>query len=89
MNTTANITRTHARRQQAVGTGLQQATLALRRLAGTSTPPSIAKATRDRYCRAIGVPAGAGGDAAIRFLLSADAARLSIEDIDARLFGWN
>ena len=88
MNTNiTNSNPTRARRQQADVRGMQQVTLALRRLAGTNTPPSIARATRDRYLRAIGAPAGAGGDDAIRFLLHPDAARLSVEEIDARLFG--
>ena len=85
----ATITPTGARRQQAVGRGLEEITMSIRQLSGTSTNMTIARAIRNRYARAIGAPAGASGDAVIRFLMSADAARLSIEEIDARFYGWN
>ena len=66
-------------------TRLQQATLDIRRLAGTSTPLDVARFTRDAYARALGMSAGAGGDSILILLLHPDAARLSIEDIDHRM----
>ena len=87
MTTATTTTReaTITRREATLTEGLQQATLALRRLAGTDTPLSVARATTDRYARAIGATPGAGGDAVLTMLLSADAARWLIEDIDHRL----
>ena len=66
-------------------TRLQKATLDIRRLAGTSTTLDVDRIARDTYARALGMSAGAGGDAILSLLLHPDAARLSIEDIDHRM----
>ena len=63
-------------------TRLQKATIEIRRLAGSNAPLTDARATRDRYVLALGMSAGAGGDAILNMLLHPDSARLSIEDID-------
>ena len=71
-----------AQREATVTRLLDKLTGAVRALSSPPTSIERARLLRDRYCRAIGAPPGAGGDDVVHLLQSRIARHFTIEDLD-------